>query len=289
MAERMSVDIESTPVLARIRAMLQSLKPSDARVAQAVLSAPEATIYRSVNEVAEIAATSTATVVRCAQNLGFTGFQQLKLALARDLSVFDHPASKDSGGTASSGVLAEVTLAGAQAVRDAGALVSAAEFDRAAAALSQARRVLFVGVGTSAPLTQDAAYRFSAIGLATDAPADLHMQHVNARLLSSHDVCFAISHTGSTRETIEVVRSANRAEATTVLITSFLHSPLADIADVVLTAGTREVSFRLEAMASRLAHLAVLDALLVAVADIDPERSRRALDCYADVISEHRP
>jgi DNA-binding MurR/RpiR family transcriptional regulator len=56
----------------------------------------------------------------------------------------------------------------------------------------------------------------------------------------------------------------------------------------VLTAGTREVSFRLEAMASRLAHLAVMDALLLATAERDPERSQRALDQYAEVVSEHR-
>jgi DNA-binding MurR/RpiR family transcriptional regulator len=56
----------------------------------------------------------------------------------------------------------------------------------------------------------------------------------------------------------------------------------------VLTAGSREVSFHLEAVASRLAHLAVIDALLVAVAERNEARSRRALTLYSDVLSEHR-
>jgi len=56
----------------------------------------------------------------------------------------------------------------------------------------------------------------------------------------------------------------------------------------VILAGGREVAFRLEAMASRLAHVAVLDALLVAVALADEERSQRALAFYTDALSEHR-
>lgn len=283
-----SATLDDALVLVRIRAMLQSLKPSDARVARAVLADPEATIYRSVTEVAEAAGTSTATVSRCAKNLGFRGFQHLKVSLARDHSLF-RPAPTQTGDVDSSfSTLAKVTAAGAEAVRDAGALVSPEAFERAVVALSNAARILFIGVGTSSPLTKDAAYRLRVVGLATDAPSDVHMQHVSALLLRPGDVCFAISHSGATRETIEAVSGARASGATTILITSFLQSPLAEIADIVLTAGTREVSFRLEAMASRLAHLAVIDALLVAVADRDPIRAQRALDCYADAIAEHR-
>ena len=84
------------------------------------------------------------------------------------------------------------------------------------------------------------------------------------------------------------VEAAKDAGAQTILITSFLRSPLSEVADIVLTAGSREVSFHLEAVASRLAHLAVIDALLVAVAELDHQRSERALDLYADVVAEHR-
>jgi DNA-binding MurR/RpiR family transcriptional regulator len=223
-------------------------------------------------------------VIRCAKKLGFKGFHDLKLTLAQDLAAFRHL----SGESEELSVLARVTAAGAQSVRDASALVDPAAFEEATDALGRARRVLFVGVGTSAPLAQDAAYRFRAIGLETEAPADAHVQHVAARLLHEGDVCLAVSHTGSTRETLAAVEAAKTAGARTVLITSFLRSPLADVADIVLTAGSREVSFHLEAVASRLAHLAVIDALLVAVAEQDDERSQHALDLYADVLSEHR-
>jgi RpiR family carbohydrate utilization transcriptional regulator len=275
-------------VLARARALLPALQPSDARVAQLILEEPDAVVYRSVSEVAEAASTSTATVVRCAQKLGFRGFHDLKLALAQERATFEVGESHEQAADPRLEELVGVTAAGAQTVRDAAALVDPAVFDAAVSALVAAGRVLFVGVGTSAPLTQDAAYRFAAVGLRAQAAADVHVQHLQARQLERGDVCVAISHTGSTRETLEIVTAAKGSGASTVAVTSFARSPLSELVDHVIVAGAREVSFRLEAMASRLAHLALLDGLLVAVAGRDEERAKAALDTYSDMLGEHR-
>jgi DNA-binding MurR/RpiR family transcriptional regulator len=280
---------QARAVLATARSVLPSLQPSDARVAQLILDEPDALVYRSVSEVAEAAQTSSATVVRCAQKLGFRGFHDLKLALARELATF---AGDFTDGTSSAdprlAILDHVIAAGAQTVRDVGVLVDPAAFDAAVSAIADAGRVLFAWVGTSAPLTQDAAYRFSVIGIAAEAHGDVHVQHLHARLLRGGDVCVAVSHTGSTRETLEIVRAARAAGAVTVAITSFARSPLTELVDHVIVAGTREVSFRLEAMASRLAHLALLDALLVSVASRDESQARAALEVYTDMLGEHR-
>lgn len=84
----------------------------------------------------------------------------------------------------------------AQVLEDSLFTVDVREFERAVSVLRWARRVLFVGVGTSAPLAQDAAYRFLTIGVHAEAPPDVHTQHVAARLLGSEDACFAVSHAG---------------------------------------------------------------------------------------------
>lgn len=277
-------------VLAHVRALLPSLQASDARVAQVIVEEPDAVVYRSVSEVAEAAGTSTATVVRCAQKLGFRGFHDLKLALARERATFAAAAQDDAVQTADARLapLAEVVAAGVQTLRDAVALVDPQAFEAVVAALAGAERVLFAGVGTSAPLVADAAYRFSAIGLHADAFADLHVQHFHARRLGAGDLCVAVSHTGSTRETLDVVGAARQSGAATAAITSFARSPLTELAEHTILAGTREVSFQLEAMASRLAHLALLDALLVATAQREPERSEAALGAYSDMLGEHR-
>jgi DNA-binding MurR/RpiR family transcriptional regulator len=277
-------------VQARIRAHLAGLQAADERVARVILEQPNVVIYKSASEVGELAQTSSATVVRCAQKMGFKGFHDLKLALAGELAVFEQARVAEPPANADPriAVLLQITQAGAESVRDAGALVDPAAFDAVVDAIARARRVLFVGVGTSAPLCQDAAYRFAAIGVVAEAPADVHVQHVVARLLTDEDVCVVVSHTGSTRETLASAQAARDAGATVVAITSFATSPLTELVDHVIVAGTRELALRLEAMASRLAHLAMLDALLVAVAGRDETRSRAALELYTDVLGEHR-
>jgi RpiR family carbohydrate utilization transcriptional regulator len=277
-------------VQARVRAHLPGLQAADERVARVILGQPNVVIYKSASELGEMADTSSATVVRCAQKMGFKGFHDLKLALARELAVFEQARVADSppGGDPRLAVLEQITRAGAESVRDAGALVDPAAFDSVVDAIASARRVLFIGVGTSAPLCQDAAYRFSAIGVLAEASADVHVQHVVARLLTDKDVCVVVSHTGSTRETLAAAKAARDAGATTVAITSFATSPLTELVDQVIVAGTRELALRFEAMASRLAHLALLDALLVAVAGRDERRSQAALEIYTDVLGEHR-
>lgn len=277
-------------VQARIHAHLSGLQTAEARVARVVLDQPNVVIYKSASEVGQMASTSSATVVRCAQKMGFKGFHDLKLALANELAVFEHARAEQQRpeGDPRIAVLAEITRAGAESVRDAGALVDPEAFDAVVSAIADARRVLFFGVGTSAPLCQDAAYRFSAIGVLAEAPTDVHVQHVQARLLADVDVAVIVSYTGSTRETLRAAEAARDAGATTVAITSFTSSPLTELVDHTIVAGSRELALRLEAMASRLAHLALLDALLVAVANRDERRSAKALKLYTDVLGEHR-
>jgi len=277
-------------VLPHVRTLLPSLQASDARVAQVVLDEPDAVVYRSVSEVAEAAGTSTATVVRCAQKLGFRGFHDLKLALARERATFAEAARAEAAEAVDPRLapLAQVVDAGAQTLRDALALVDPEAFGAVAELLATAERVLVAGVGTSAPLAADAAYRLATIGVPADAFDDVHVQHFHARRLGPGDICLAVSHTGSTRETLEVVGAARAAGATTAAITSFARSPLTELVDHTILAGTREVSFQLEAMASRLAHLALLDALLVATAEHHPERAEAALGAYSEMLGEHR-
>lgn len=273
---------------ARVRAALPTMRPAGQRVARTILETQDAVVYKSVSEVAEAAEASTATVVRCAQAAGFRGFHDLKLALARELAGVAALQVDAARSSPAHDIVAEVIESGVRTLRDAGALLDHDAFAAAVGRLASAERVLFVGVGTSGALAQDAAHRFTAIGVRAETAADVLAQHLVAHALTEKDVCVAVSHTGSTRETLAVVGTAAAAGATTIVVTSYLRSPLTDAADIVLVAGAREISLRLEAVASRLAHIAVLDALLLAVVQHDEDRARSALDRYADVLAEHR-
>ena len=247
-------------------------------------------IYQSASEIAVLSGAALSSVVRTCQNLGFKGFQDLKLSLARegrpvtseeiqgDVHPDDDPPL----------VLAKLADSAREAVDLGVGHVDPTEFRRAVAAIGDADRVLCLGVGTSSPLAQDIAYRLLWIGVDADAPMDPHVQHVRATLLGPADVALVVSHTGSTRETVSHARAAAESGATVIAVTSFPRSPLVDVAAIVLVAATTETSYRVEALASRIAHLVVLDSLWLAAALRSGDEALALTRRINDVVSDHR-
>jgi DNA-binding MurR/RpiR family transcriptional regulator len=279
-----------SPIAAGIRSRLSELSLVEARVARTILEQGDRLLYQSASEVASLAGAALSTVVRTCQALGFKGFQDLKLSLARE----GRPAAAEEiQGEVHLGDSPAVVLAklrdGAREAVDLGiAHVDPDAFTAAVSAVSRARRVLCLGVGTSAPLAQDVAYRLLWVGIEADAPTDPHVQHVRATLLEPEDLALVVSHTGSTRETVAAARAASAAGATVVVVSSFPRSPLAETASITLVAATRETSYRVEALASRIAHLVILDALWVAIAVQAGDAALGLARRINDVISDHR-
>ena len=267
------------PLLAQIRSALPALRPSDAKVARVVLEAPDVAMSLTVAELAGAANVSEATVIHCCKELGFSGFQHLKFALARErepVGKLLHEQAQLGAGTASAEVVGDVLRSTVRAVEDISGTLDVARFDAVVEAILCAGRIVVVGALPSLMLAEDAAYRFSTIGRSAEAPATDTAQRIACTLLQPGDLCLVISHTGATKQSFAALEAARRAGATTAAITSFARSPLAAAVDHALIAGAAAVSVRVEAMASRFAHLAVIDALYVALVLRDEERAQRA-------------
>ena len=276
------------PLAERLRSHLRSLSPAERRVADVVLRDPLEIIHLSVSELAALADTSAATVVRLCTSLGLRGYQELKITLATqsipsEKRVLDAVEAADD----TSAVTRKVLAGTAAAIEATISAIDTAEMDRIASAVLSAQRVLFGAVGTSAPLAQDAAYRLTTIGIPATFIPDVHTQHVSARMLGPRDLFFAISHTGATVETLAAARAARDSGARTAALTSFQSSPLTETVDFSLVAGSAETAYRVEAMTSRIVHFTVLDALYVTLA-LRRKESTDALALTEDVLIEHR-
>jgi DNA-binding MurR/RpiR family transcriptional regulator len=298
-----AVNAVARPLLPHLRAQLPALGASDRKVAEAVLAQPGAVVFWSVSELAAAAGTAKSSVVRFCQGLGLRGFHDLKLVLAQETAV-EHrgagpagpwsagasaaPSGDDDGPAPAPDALGTVVWRGVETLRDTAATVARDSFDATARRIAEAHTVLLVGAGSSAPLAHDAAQRLRSIGVRAAAPSDGPGQLVAAALLERGDLCLAISHSGATRGTLAALTAATDAGATTAAITSFSRSPLTELADHVLVAGARAASPRVPALTSRLAHVAVLDALLVAVALRDELRAEAALSRTTAALAEQR-
>lgn len=97
-----------------------------------------------------------------------------------------------------------------------------------------------------------------------------------------------VSSRGETRETLDVLRAARRAGATTVSITNATSSSLDDVSDVVLRSAVRESRLRSGATASRIAQLAIVDVLFVLVLRLDFSQLSESLRVTYDAVRSRR-
>lgn len=272
-----------------LRARVPTLTRSGQAIAQVILNDPTAVIHMTITDIADASETSLASVVRFCKDLGYKGFADFKINLAKHALPAQQSLHEDvTPADSPMVVLDKIVRSTAEAVQTATATIDSASFEQAVHVLAHTRRLLIAGVGTSSPIVQDASYRFRTAGLLTEAPIDSHGQHVSASLLTPDDTCLAISHTGQTRETIMTLAAAKDVGAHTITLTSFYRSPLTALADVNLIAGSKETNYRVEAMSSRIVHTTVLDALFVAVNLQTPNQARSAQARAAEAVASHR-
>jgi DNA-binding MurR/RpiR family transcriptional regulator len=246
-----------------LQGILGSLKPAERRIADCVLKDPERVITSPIEQIKEASGASVGSIVGFCRSLGFKGFADFKIALARDLaqsglSAGDSP-DNDS-------LFEKVFHFQAQSLVETLQINSKVTFERVAQAIEKARRIEFFSIGLSYPVAYTASCKFSLIGLPASAQFDSHIQLISATQLKGGDLAFGISCSGTTRETVQCLQVAKGKGATTVCLTNALKSPITAHGDLCLYATPSEIKYFQAPLASRITQLAVIDALFVTLA-----------------------
>jgi DNA-binding MurR/RpiR family transcriptional regulator len=267
-----------TGTLIRLRGLYPSLKTALRKVADVILRQPEMAIYASVNEVAAVAAVSEATVMRFCRILGFKGFQDFKIALAREMVIPSPRRHEEAPGQDDIAIVRKVFQTNTAALHDTLEIVDLEAMRRATQLLSKSRQVMVIGVSGSSPAVAYAGNRLLLLGLKTYMYTDFYLMLMAASLLTKDDVVLAISNLGTTREIIETVGVAREKDAKVICITNNSLSPLARICDPAMVTASREMTLPEEAVASLVCQISILDALFALIAQARGAQSRKTLD-----------
>jgi DNA-binding MurR/RpiR family transcriptional regulator len=275
--------------LDRLQALRANLPPTAARIADFIIANAGEVVHMSVTDVAERTGASEGSVIALCQQLGARGFQQVKIALARDLVQpvqFIHEDLVRTDDTST--VIEKVFRSDLQALHDTMKVLDTGAMEAAVAAILKARRVELYGIGSAAPIAEDAHYRLLRIGIESKVVVDSHVQAISASLTGPDVAVITISHSGSTHETVTATKLAREAGAATICITNFGKSPLLAFADIVLNTMARETQFRTEAMTSRIAQLAIIDALIACLSLATYDKALATIGKTFDVLSAKR-
>lgn len=272
-------------VVLKIRSVYRALTKSERKVADIVLEAPNDVVYLSISDLAAKSGVAETTVVRFCRRVGFGGFQDFKLNLAREMvepekSIHESISFEDS----TQDIVTKISAENSAAIANTTQLIDLEALDQAIRAIARARRIEFYGVGASGFTALDAKYKFMRLGMNVDANLDVHIQAISAANLQPGDVAVGISYSGSNKDTVATCRIAKQAGATVVSITNYAKSPITSVSDIVLLTSAKETPLRSGALTSKIAQLHVLDILYTAVAIQLKERSLASLNRTAHAV-----
>ncbi len=250
------------------------LSPRRRRIIQAALENPDETFFLSSRALARRYRVDPATIVRTIQVLGYrryadflrdlrehfiqriTPYRIVESAARERRSVADHVRHS-----------LDRDLYNINSVRSGLDLTRALDLARR---IHRARSVLVVGVDLAASLAWFLSYGLVALGFDAEAPigSSGHLQH-KVRTLTSRDVLVAISFGRCLRATVEALMQGRQQGVPTFGITDSDTTAIARFSDVYLLAPISASTLT----GSYAAPMAVINAVLVACAQLKPKRS----------------
>jgi DNA-binding MurR/RpiR family transcriptional regulator len=273
----------------RIANLLPTLTALEARVVAELLKKQNIDERTLLKWVADDMRVSEAMVVKIAKKLGFSGFRTFRSALAEynnlpttqlcaDLFTHDSP-----GETVQKAIRTFLKV-----LEHIPSIIDQAAMEKAAGYLSSSVLRDFYGVGSSAQVAREAAFKFLRIGVRTSVYDDSQMMLMSACLLEKTDVAVAFSHSGQTAVIIETVRQAKRNGARMIAITNCRSSTLAQESDVVLCPNVEDSLIRGENIAARIAQAIIVDALVLTFAQKSAGIAERNIRRTTSVVRRQR-
>jgi RpiR family carbohydrate utilization transcriptional regulator len=269
-------------MLATITTALPRLSPSERRVGEWILDHPREAAGITLARLATECQTSEPTVVRFCRRVGLGGFRELAIRLTEALSRPATYVHRDVGANDStSDAVTKVMDASIQSLIEMRAQLSSMPIDEAVRAMQSARQIAFAGLGASGHVARDASHKFFRLGIPCTSLRDTTMILQFAAIAQPNDVMVLLSHTGRWPEFSVAARLARERGATVIALTN-PKSEVAAEAGLLFPCRLIEDTSVYTPMSSRLAQLALLDAIQVALAlaqgDVASENLRRSKD-----------
>jgi RpiR family carbohydrate utilization transcriptional regulator len=253
-------------MLSQIERQTASFSPAEERVARWVLRHPKQAASATLAEVASNCGTSEPTVIRFCRRVGTGGFREFTRRLTETLS---QPASNIhhdlAADDSTSDAVSKVFDASIRSLMEIRNQLSSMPVDAAVAAMTRARQIVFVGLGASGHVASDACHKFFRLGLPCNAVIDSPTILQQSAIAEPRDVFVFTSQTGQLPELSRAATMARESGAPVIGL-SDPDSKLAKCVEILFPCSAQPDANVYTPTSSRLAHLALLDALHAALA-----------------------
>lgn len=252
-------------IISKIKALVHTGKRGERVISTFIIEQGFDLSAMSATRVAQALEISDATVIRYARMLGCNGFPDLKLQLA---------AAKPGGaaarpeiyegigaGDSTAQIVAKSKQIFTSKIAQSLDLIEPDAIDDCAQLLVNARRIVLVGIGTSALIALDVNHKLIRCGLNVLFNYDYHTQLVQASLLRPGDVLLAISARGESEEVIEALTLARNNGAQTIALTRYGKTRASALAEHVIAYSYTEAHEKLGMVTPQILQMIAFDVL----------------------------
>ena len=271
-------------IVSRIHECLAHLRPSEQKVARFILHDLNYAANAPINDLADKAGVSHASITRLARALQCANVRDLKLRLAQSAAIGERfinekPVEQKDIPAIYSAIIDILQL-------NSG-LIRPEVTDAAAQLMIAAPKVLIFGVGGgSSVLAQEVHNRLFRLCVQSNAYSDPLMMRMTAASVDKGDVVLCLSLSGFSPDVEAAVQIAKDYGSQVIAICP--DSRLSALADIHLPIITQESDFIYKPSASRYVMLAAIDILVSQIAVLNQRKSREKLRRIKHELDEHR-
>ncbi len=277
----------------QIEAGYGDLRRSEKQAADYILSHMEEAADLPLDRLAYSAKVSQPTVLRMLKALGFNGYKDFRYQLVAELARETDREKPDQimyGYTLSrQDTLEEIPIKMAattqRMMEETLKNFSGKSYQKAVQKLKKARLIDIYSVENSEVTAMDLLTKLLYLGLPCRHFSDYYFQRISAGSLTSEDVAVGISYSGESKDTVDVMRTARKAGACTIVITNFRDSTIAKYADILICT-SQEQFFYGDAIFSRTTQLLIVDMIYMGIIASDYELYVEQLNRCEKVVRE---
>ncbi len=275
-------------IFSEIKSGYDYLTKTEKKIADEIFSNPSRFTNYSISELSDSVKVSQGSINNFAKKFCTSGFSQLKLKIAADMSKYTQQSCAEiDKKSAMKAILKNRIIKTAEGFDCTLNINSEANLKNACKLILGAKRVEIYGIYQSGIVARDLCYQLIQLGVPASYMEDTLMGAVAASMLNSDSLVIALSSSGQTKDILDAVELAKNGGAKVLSITSNNFSTLARESDIVLLTSGSSKTINNKNNEIRLSQLLICDALCSYVKDINEQNNNKRNIKLEKILSLH--
>lgn len=232
-------------------------------------------VSKTLSSISKETNISETSIFKFVTKMGFDGFKDFKIKIAQYSKTAPRPTLPDFSHISPDDkidVLAQkVIKSNIELLTHLYDTLDIQQLSKAISLMRDCKFLHFFGQGASSAIALDAYHKFQRTHYHCSYVSDYHMQLAHASKLSNDSCAILFSHSGNTKETVNISKVLNKNNIPCIVMTGNPHGELINFSDAYFITESQESKFQSEALAARILYLTMSDILYVAIMSQDEE------------------